>query len=106
MSKVQTPTVKIKTNNAPRPLVPLCDLPKNVQADFDYVNEDDYECRFVQYKGTWYDVFDTQVVGTARGGSAVVGFEGWDSFLSDSFFSGVLFRMVGESHVVCGTYTC
>ena len=103
MSKIQ-----IKTNNVPRPLVPLCDLPKNVQADFDYVNEDDYECRFVQYKGTWYDVYDTQTVGTARGGSAVVGFDGWDSFLSDSFFSGVLFRFADHEHdrVVCGTYMC
>jgi hypothetical protein len=33
-------------------------------------------------------------------------FAGWDGYISDSFFSGVLFRFADEDHVIVGRYTC
>ena len=53
--------MNIITNNRPRPMACFADLPAKVQADFDYVPlADHYSPRFVQYKGWWYDVYDSQ----------------------------------------------
>jgi hypothetical protein len=101
----------ITTNNRPRPLACLADLPAKVRADFDYVG-DEFDARFVQYKGHWYDVYDSQSISTvARGpmGWAVVVAEAspladWDNIVSDSFFSGILFRLVGDDEVIVGRY--
>jgi hypothetical protein len=72
----------IKTNGHSRDLVTFYDLPTSAQGDFEYVMaEDRHVLRFVQYKGEWYDVMDVE-------GPAF----GWDSHISDSFFSGVLFK--------------
>lgn len=75
------------------------DLPDKWVEHFDYLSEDErWESRFVQYRGRVYDVFDTTSVPR---GSAL---SGWDSYHSDSYFSGVVFRLVDDSTVVCGTY--
>jgi hypothetical protein len=80
-------------------MVCLAELPDNVRADFDYV-EDEFDTRLVQYKGTWYDVYDSQACG--------VGFDqfkGWDGIVSETFFSGVLFRfVVADDEVIVGRY--
>jgi hypothetical protein len=90
----------ITTNNRPRPLACLADLPAKVQADFDYVKEG-AEYRFVQYKGHWYDVYDSQSIIRELGFDQ---FKGWDSIVSESFFSGILFRLVGGDEVIVGRY--
>lgn len=103
--------MKIITNNHPRPLACLAELPAKVRADFDYVG-DDFDRRFVQYKGVWYDVYDTQAIRTVPGvpmGWAMVVAEDspladWDSIVSETFFSGVLFRLVGDDQVIVGSY--
>ncbi len=103
--------MKIITNNHPRPLACLAELPAKVRADFDYVG-DDFDARFVQYKGHWYDVYDTQAIRTVPGfpmGWAMVVAEDspladWDSIVSETFFSGVLFRLVGDDQVIVGQY--
>jgi hypothetical protein len=91
--------MKIITNNHPRPLACLAELPGKVRAEFDYVGDGDYTARFVQYKGHWYDVYDSQACG--------VGFDqfkGWDGIVSETFFSGVLFRFADEDQVIVGQY--
>lgn len=103
--------MKIITNNHPRPLACLAELPAKVRADFDYVG-DEFDARFVQYKGVWYDVYDTQAIRTVPGapmGWAMVVAEdsplaSWDSVVSETFFSGVLFRLVGDDQVIVGSY--
>lgn len=103
--------MKITTNNRPRQLLPLTDLPKKAQEDFDYLN-DPHEYRLVQYKGHWYDVYDTQLIRTRPDhpvGHALVVAEAspladWDSIVSESFFSGILFRLVGDDEVIVGRY--
>lgn len=92
--------MKIITNNHPRAMHAVADLPERAQADFDYVMGDDrYSPRLVQYLGHWYDVYDSQACG--------VGFDqfkGWDGIVSETFFSGVLFRFADGDTVIVGRY--
>jgi len=105
-------TMNIITNNKPRPLACLAELPDNVRADFDYVENYDLSYRFVQYLGHWYDVLDAQfITREARYpmGWAMVVCEtsplaSWHSIVSETFFSGVLFRLVGDDEVIVGRY--
>lgn len=108
-------SMEIITNWQPRNLVALHELPAKHQKFFDYVREDgDYTPRFVQYKGEWHDAYDTQRIEPDNGrqhpmGWAIRVHPGsplclFDSVESDSFFSGLLFRFVGEDQVVVGRY--
>ena len=55
--------MQVITNWQPRNMVCLQDLPAKVQKDFDYIEADDeYAARLVQYRGVWYDVYDTQMI--------------------------------------------
>ncbi len=93
--------MKITTNNIPRQLLPLTDLPKKAQEDFDYVENYDLSYRFVQYKGYWYDVYDSQCITRELGFDQ---FKGWHGIVSESYFSGILFRLVGDDEVIVGRY--
>lgn len=110
----------IKTNNKPYPLVCFHELPPTVMLDFDYIDDEDdmYTERFVKYRGHWYDTRDVQGI-TVSKGMVLRGcmgwnmtvepdhpFADWSAVISDSYFSGVLFKFVGEDldQVVCGTY--
>ena len=98
--------MKIITNNHPRPLACIAELPVKVRADFDYVG-DDFDARFVQYKGVWYDVYDTTLLEQSRlpiGGLFTCAARGWQSYISETFFSGVLFRFADEDQVIVGSY--
>lgn len=96
----------IKTNNIPRELVSWFDMPADeAQEWFSYVDEDErYSPRFVQYRGSWYDVNDfesTRSLGTPHP------FKVWDGYQSESFFSGILVRYVDsqcESVIVARYY--
>lgn len=94
--------MEIITNNVPRVLVALADLPAKTQLDFDYVLlSDAYSPRFVQYKGCWYDVYDSQNITHELGFDQ---FKGWHGIVSDSFFSGVLFKLCDNDDVIVGRY--
>lgn len=94
--------MNIITNNRPRPLLALIDLPAEAQKDFDYVKEGaEFYPSFVQYKGVWYDVYDTD---GKDGGRIPSVFKGWDEWRSESFWSGVLFRMCDDDKVIVGRY--
>ena len=105
--------MNIITNRIPRPLACLADLPEKARKDFDYLTEDEAcEPRLVQYKGVWYDVWDSMTCpGAVATDDTRHAFAGWDGYISDSFFSGVLFKFADESAagdacVVVGRYTC
>lgn len=94
--------MQIITNNVPRVLVAFADLPIKAQADFDYVEELAwFDPRFVQYKGCWYDVYDSQNITRELGFDQ---FKGWHGIVSDSFFSGVLFKLCDNDDVIVGRY--
>ena len=89
--------MNIITNNIPRPLRCVLDLPAKAQKEFDYIEGDErFDPRLVQYKGEWYDVYDTMYCPET----------GWDSYISETFFSGVLFRLTGPAsdEVIVGRY--
>lgn len=99
----------IKTDNRPRKLMSWHDLPTEFQSWFDYVQDDDrYSGRFVKFMGEWYDVNDSVVPGSPWAGSPDM-FPGWGSYVSDSLFSGVLFRYApdsGHEEIIVGRYYC
>jgi hypothetical protein len=110
-------TMQIITNWVPRNMLAWHELAPKHREFFDYIGEHDV-CtpRFVQYRGEWHDVFDTQTIDPVTPGE-YTGYMGWgvkvhpgsplclfDSVESDSFFSGVLYRLVGEDQVVVGRY--
>jgi hypothetical protein len=105
--------VNIITNNKPRQMACLAELPDNVRAEFDYVNEDERYCpRFVRYLGCWYDVLDAQfITREARyptGWAMVVAetspLASWHMIVSETYFSGVVFRWGAEDTVIVGRY--
>jgi len=94
--------MNIITNNKPRPLLALYELPEKAQAEFDYVLPDDGSCRFVKYKGWWHDCFDMQR--TTDLSFSPFHYMGWHGIASDSYFSGVLVRFVDDDQVIVGRY--
>ena len=96
--------MNIITNRIPRPLQCLSDLPEKAQKDFNYI-ECAHQPRLVQYKGVWYDVWDSMTCPGAEAPEATRHlFSGWDGYISDSYFSGVLFKFADEDRVICATY--
>lgn len=106
-------SIQVTTNHKPRWLVRKVDLPEKVQSDFDYV-KDDWLYRFVQYKGAWYDVDDTQSIQVTSEHHRPMGwamyvepghpFAPYTAVLSETYFSGVLFKLVDDDKVVCANY--
>jgi hypothetical protein len=98
-------TLKIITNNVPRDI--LWDLPESDRKEFDYIKWSDVDngiesVAFVNYKGQLYDLNDTEGVFPAD--------RSW-FYVSDSFFSGVLFRYPADEfgtydteQIICGRY--
>jgi hypothetical protein len=105
--------MKITSTYKAKPLLMLCDLPKKAQSEFDYVNADDYSARFVKYRDAYYDVHDTQRItvhdGSPMGWAMVVPADSplakWHAVVSETYFSGVLFRLDSEDNVICGSYS-
>ena len=95
-------TLTIITNGRKRPLYALVQLPIRALADFDYVQQfSAHSPRFVQYRGSWYDVYDSQSVTRELGFDQ---FKGWHGIVSDTLFSGMLFKLCDNDTVVCGRY--
>jgi hypothetical protein len=106
----------IKTNNHARELIPFADMPEKARKDFDYVvGDDEYTPRFFCYRGEWYDVDEfVRIVARKdyRGGFAYCADDDsallrWDGIQTDTYFSGVVVRYVGDDAdaIVCGTVT-
>ncbi len=94
--------MKIITNNHPRDLVPLIDVPTADREDFDYITEDEaYSPRLFHYKNSWYDANEfcaiippgkdtaNPFVHRATEDSPL---RRWDGIQTDSFFSAVVIR--------------
>jgi len=107
--------MNIITNHKSYDLHALHELPAKVQQDFDYVRESqDYSPRFVKYRGVWYDTYDAQVIRVSDKHDQPIGWAmyvkpddplaPWDCVVSETFFSGVLFKLLPDDRVVCGRY--
>lgn len=109
--------MKITTNNQPRPVINAWELTEAERKEFDYLDwtkiengEDSAE--FFRYQGSLYDMGEfSRIVppGSRRihpMESDAPQFAGWNGYQSDSFFSGILVRYVGEDYeyIVVGRY--
>lgn len=110
----------VESDGVVRELVPFGALPASVQADFDYITEDDqWHDRFVFYRDSWYDTSDVQSIRVSKVQDRPMGwamyvdpdspFAAWHAVISETFFSGILFRHVyddpdHDDGVVCGHY--
>ena len=96
-------SLTIKTNNVPREMLMLFQLDekdqKIVRKNYDYFTEEELnEQRFFDYKGFWYCLSDFLRLENSED------LKGWDGYYSDSYFSGVLVKLVQEESVIVGRY--
>lgn len=96
--------ITIITNNHPRPILSGFQITNEEAKDFEYIDWDavargEFMPMFVRYKGRLYDLNDTE--------GPFPPDRRW-LYVSDSFFSGVLFRNIEETDeggsVICGRY--
>ena len=91
--------ITIITDNKPRYMIYGCELPEKVRSDYDYIDKEEFDYHeFVKYKGNYYDVGDFERAGM------MPEFKGWAGYSGDSFFSGVLLKIVDRESVVMGRY--
>jgi hypothetical protein len=102
---VMSDSLTIRTNRQVRELVSWFEVPPAIREDwFSYLEDDErYSYRFVKYRGSWYDVNDSQWTGELGFNEA---FKAWDAIVTESFSSGVLFRYAGSQSefVIVGRY--
>lgn len=94
--------MKIKCNNKPRQFVYGYELGDKEKQEFDYINPEELNYHnFVRYKGRVYDV--SEFMRIEKHNQELQGFDG---YCSDSFFSGVLIKIIDSDTCVMGSYTC
>ena len=89
--------MQIITNNQPRNLISWYDLTEKEKADFDYIEDGAFSG--FRYKGQMYDLGEFM-----HCEQSVNGLANWHGISSDSFFSGVLVKLVDDDSVVVGRY--
>ena len=102
--------MQIKTNNIPRRIIYPWELSTKERKQFDYINWEAFDSEtlevdnlFVRYKGRLYDL--TELSAVTEGMQNAGGFSGWDAFVSESFFSGVVFRYLPDlEYAVVGSF--
>lgn len=101
--------MQIITNNQPRELVCLADLPDRDRADFDYIDGDDqFTDRMVRYKGAWYDLSEfvrivkrsREHIGWGHGVDDDSPLLAWDGIATDSYFSATVCRYAADGERV------
>jgi len=93
--------MQVKTNNQPRDIVYGFELSDTILSEFDYLNDDERaNAEFVKYKGQWYHLGDLE---TPHGMPKDSPLKQWDGFVSDTFFSAVVFKFTDDfERVICG----
>ena len=103
-------TMKIKTNNAPRDVLFWWDLTDAERVEFDYLDSDtaQADASFLRYRGNVYDLGEFMHISrTVAPHPQRQGWEDWDGYHSDSYFSGMLVRYVEDcERVIIATYYC
>lgn len=100
--------MKIVTNNQSRDILSWWELTPKEQKEFDYLDEGDGS--FFRYKGLVFDLgefmrIDKSTAPPGRWRPLREGWEKWDGYASDSYFSGVLVRYSSDyDSVIVGSY--
>jgi len=92
--------MQIKCNNRPRPIIYGFELSQVERAEFDYL--DDIEsASFFRYKGQIYDLGEFMRIGrNIAPHPQRPGWEKFDGYSSDSYFSGVLVKFCDDQEWV------
>lgn len=89
--------MEIITNNKPRFLIYGFELTDKEKSEFDYL--DDIETNsFFRYKKQVYNLGEFMRI------ENIPEFEKWHSYHSDSFFSGVLIKLIDDESILVGRY--
>lgn len=115
--------VRIRTNNVPREVINAWELTPAERAEFDYldwgaIDSGSESAEFIRYRGQLHDLSEFSRIippGSARLHPTECNsrdFIGWDGYLSDSYFSGLLIRWERDERgepdferVIVGLYT-
>lgn len=90
--------MQIKCNNAKRHFIYGYELSTKQRREFDYIPDDEIMSHeFVKYKGRIYDVSEFMRTESNE-------FNDWHGYISDSFFSGVLIKIIDSDSCLMGTY--
>jgi len=97
-------TLEIKTNNVARPIIYACELSKKDWKNLGY--EEDEQSRaeqdgdsFIKYKGNIYPLGDFMRLDDNSL------FKGWQGYISESFFSGILIKFCQDNDfAIIGNY--
>ena len=89
--------IKIITNNQPSDILSGLELPAKYRKEFDYLSDDEfYEESFFIYNGRAYSIGEFMHTES---------FPNWHGSLGDSYFSGVLVRIINNGEaVIVGRY--
>lgn len=94
--------MKITTNNQPRPVIYGFELSDKEKQEFEYIDDVD-SAQFFRYKGAVYDLNEFQRVTDTM--ENCHGFNGWQGFLSDSYFSGIVLKYTEDyESVIIGRF--
>ena len=100
--------MKIVCNNVPRHIIYGYELSEKERAEFEYIESEEFETHeFFRYKDVIYDTGEFMRIDSAIAPhSQREGWENFDGYASDSYFSGVLVKYVGPNRVIVATYFC
>ena len=98
---------QIKTNNQPRDLLYLCDFTEaeqqQIRQEFDWMTTEDLECNFGFFK---YRGQIEHISTFSSTHNCPTAFEGWDGFMSYTYFSGLLIKLTPDcDQVICAQYS-
>ena len=100
--KTTIDNVTVITNNTPRATIGWHDLTKKEQKDFNYLktNDEKLDAIFIRYRDNVYNLSEFMKVHNIKT------LKGWDGYVSDSYFSGVVLKFVedGNDYVIMGRY--
>lgn len=102
-------TMTIKTNNQYRHTIDWDQLTDKERREFDYLETvgERMFAEFTRYKGQVYDVSEfMHINGCVAPHPQRQGWEQWDGYHSDSYFSGILIRRDQSGRVCLATYYC
>ena len=97
--------MEIISNNKPRFIIYGFELADKEKEQFDYLEDID-QCSFFRYKGNLYDMGEFMRIDKSTAPHPQrKGWEDWDGYSSDSYFSGILVQYASDyESVIVGRY--
>lgn len=99
--------MSVTTNHVPRPVIEAYELSLKEREEFDYLDWEAAEkgnasYQFFRYKGQVYDLGEFTTTWSLPVTSP---FAGWDGYITDSFFSGIVVKFSNDyEYVVVGQW--